>query len=143
MSLKTEPLFQGFYSIYLYSVVKLDNQTWSKTSVVRCQRNLFFFSFFFLIFLKISFSFSWLVKILSTKLTKKSKYSGDCTRLAYSAVWLSATFFYTLIFLSLNSIRTNWEFTTNLRAEYLFSIYFFKEIIAIYLSFKHFILIII
>ena len=59
----------------------------------------------------------------------------------YSAVWLSVTFFYRRIFLSLNTIRNNCEFTTNLGGEYLFTVYFFKKIIEIYLSFKRFILI--
>ena len=49
-------------------------------------------------------------------------------------------FFYRRIFLSLNTIRNNWEFTTNLRGGYLFTIYFFKQIIPIYFSLKHFIL---
>ena len=57
------------------------------------------------------------------------------------AVWLSTTVFYRHIFLSLNTIRNNWEFNTNLGGGYLFILYFFKEFIPIYLSFKHFILI--
>ena len=48
------------------------------TSVVPAQRKLFF-SFFFLVFLKSSGSCSRLLKILSTKLTAQSKYSGART----------------------------------------------------------------
>ena len=55
----------------------------SLNSVVPAQSKLFF-SFFFLIFLKISFSCSWLLKILLTKLTEQSKYSGDRTTLNYA-----------------------------------------------------------
>ena len=71
---------QKYFPFFIVKIQKIVHIHHMCTCVVRAKRKLFF-SFFFLVFLKSSGSGSWLLKILSTKLTEQSKYSGARTTL--------------------------------------------------------------